>query len=67
MELKELQESLLHGPEHVETLILTGNLFEELPDVLTKVRGLYTLNLDENPIKLMEEEEWVDFHLLILS
>ncbi|XP_011186492.2 leucine-rich repeat neuronal protein 1 isoform X2 [Zeugodacus cucurbitae] len=50
MELAELPDYLLHGPRDLETIILTGNLFDELPDDLHLAPNLRELVLDENPI-----------------
>ncbi|XP_049312476.1 leucine-rich repeat neuronal protein 1 isoform X1 [Bactrocera dorsalis] len=50
MELEELPDYLFHGPRDLETIILTGNLFDELPDDLNLAPNLRELVLDENPI-----------------
>ncbi|XP_004524904.1 leucine-rich repeat-containing protein 15 isoform X2 [Ceratitis capitata] len=50
MELSELPDYLFHGPRDLETIILTGNLFDELPDDLDLAPNLRELVLDENPI-----------------
>ncbi|XP_053951291.1 leucine-rich repeat-containing protein 15 [Anastrepha ludens] len=50
MELEELPDNLLHGPRDLETIILSGNLFDELPDDLDLAPNLRVLILDENPI-----------------
>ncbi|XP_067637406.1 leucine-rich repeat neuronal protein 3-like [Eurosta solidaginis] len=50
MELEELPDNLFHGPRDLETIILTGNLFDELPDDLDLATNLRELVLDENPI-----------------
>lgn len=54
MELKTLPETILHGPRDLETLIASGNLFEEVPKALVYAKNLKTLVLDENPIHNLE-------------
>lgn len=66
MELEELPDYLLHGPRDLETIILTGNLFDELPDDLNLSPNLRELVLDENPIGNLTGEKYVLFKYLIL-
>ncbi|EDV98840.1 GH13381 [Drosophila grimshawi] len=54
MELKTLPETIFHGPRDLETLIVSGNLFFELPNALSYAKNLKHLNLDDNPIKNLE-------------
>ena len=51
MELKTLPEYLLHTPKLLQTLNLTGNLLERIPDALKHAVGLKYLSLDENPLR----------------
>lgn len=54
MELKDLPDNLLHAPRDLETLILTGNLLDEVPDGIDRAINLKSLTLDENLISVVE-------------
>lgn len=56
MELKDLPDHLLHAPRDLETLILTGNLLDEIPDGIDLGVNLKSLTLDENLIGNLEGE-----------
>lgn len=65
MELSELPDYLFHGPRDLETIILTGNLFDELPDDLDLAPNLRELVLDENPIGNLIGEKYIDIFLFL--
>lgn len=48
MELSDLPETIFHSPNKLETLLLSGNLFREIPVALKWVKNLKKLVLDEN-------------------
>lgn len=48
MELSDLPETTFHSPNKLETLLLSGNLFREIPVALKWVKNLKKLVLDEN-------------------
>lgn len=51
MQLSQLPHEILHSSDELDTVILTGNLFKELPtEALSYSIRLKRLNLDENPI-----------------
>lgn len=50
MELTTLPAHILHSPNLLTHLHLTGNLFATLPDALGYATNLEYLNLDENPL-----------------
>ncbi|XP_030562611.1 leucine-rich repeat transmembrane neuronal protein 3 isoform X3 [Drosophila novamexicana] len=56
MELKTLPETIFHGPRGLETLIASGNLFNQVPKALSYAKNLKRLVLDENPITNLEGE-----------
>lgn len=57
MELEILPDTIFHGPRDLETLILTGNLFKELPKALSYSKNLKRLVLDDNPIGNLEGQK----------
>lgn len=57
MELKTLPETIFHGPRGLETLIASGNLFNQVPKALSYAKNLKRLVLDENPITNLEGEK----------
>ena len=57
MELSTIPDTMFHSPIELETLILTGNLFQTLPTALEKTRRLKKLVLDENPLKNFEKDK----------
>lgn len=57
MELQDLPDNMLHGPRDLETLILTGNLFEDIPDNMELAINLKRLVFDENPMENYTEEK----------
>lgn len=59
MELKNIPDTMFHSPIELETLILTGNLFQTIPSALERTRKLKKLVLDENPLKNFEKDKWV--------
>ncbi|XP_017858004.1 PREDICTED: leucine-rich repeat-containing protein 15 [Drosophila arizonae] len=56
MELSTLPDTILHGPRDLDTLILSGNLFKQVPKALSFSKNLKRLVLDENPIGNLEGE-----------
>lgn len=51
MQLLKLPHEILHASDVLETVILSGNLFKELPsEALSYSIKLKRLNMDENPI-----------------
>lgn len=54
MELASLPDYILHTPQDLETLNLTGNLFTSIPPSLSYATNLKYLSLDENPLKDIE-------------
>lgn len=50
MELDTLPEHMLHSPDLLTHLHLTGNLFTRLPTALSFAKNLEYLDLDENPL-----------------
>lgn len=57
MELSTIPDTMFHSPIELETLILTGNLFQTLPIALEKTSRLKKLVLDENPLKNFEKDK----------
>ncbi|TMW46718.1 hypothetical protein DOY81_008199 [Sarcophaga bullata] len=56
MELSTIPDTMFHTPIELETLILTGNLFQTIPAALEKTMRLKKLVLDENPLKNFEKD-----------
>ncbi|XP_033150555.1 leucine-rich repeat-containing protein 15-like, partial [Drosophila busckii] len=54
MKVMTLPETIFHGPQKLEDLIASGNLFIELPKALSFAVNLKRLVLDENPIQNLE-------------
>ncbi|XP_062136128.1 LOW QUALITY PROTEIN: leucine-rich repeat transmembrane neuronal protein 3 [Drosophila sulfurigaster albostrigata] len=54
MELKTLPETIFHGPQDLDTLIVSGNLFDKIPKAFDYADNLKRLVLDENPIGNLE-------------
>uniref|UniRef100_A0A1I8PJH9 LRRCT domain-containing protein n=1 Tax=Stomoxys calcitrans TaxID=35570 RepID=A0A1I8PJH9_STOCA len=50
MEISVLPETIFHSPNELETLILSGNLFHEVPKAFKWTKNLKKLVLDENPL-----------------
>lgn len=50
MELSALPDTIFHSPKDLETLLLSGNLFHEIPAALNRAKNLKKLVLDENPL-----------------
>ncbi|XP_075166203.1 tsukushi [Haematobia irritans] len=50
MEISALPETIFHSPNELETLLLSGNLFHEVPAALKWAKHLKKLVLDENPL-----------------
>lgn len=51
MELRQIEDSMLHAPRELRVLNLTGNLFFEIPEAISFAKNLVELILDDLPIE----------------
>lgn len=57
MEIDSLPDTILHGPSELDTLIVSGNLFTEVPKALSYAKNLHRLVIDENLFVSLEGEK----------
>jgi hypothetical protein len=58
-QLKDLPEYLLHTPQFLHTLNLTGNLMTRVPAALQHTHTLEVLHFSDNPITVMDRSRYV--------
>ena len=56
-QLLELPTYLLHTPQHLKVLNLTGNQMSRVPPALSFSHALEELHFSDNPISVLSEEK----------
>lgn len=58
-QLKDLPEYLLHTPQNLHILNLTGNLMTRVPAALQHSHALEVLYFSENPVTVLDDTKYV--------